>query len=187
MINLILILVLAFTKAAMDILASGSKVRIFNNFKSSFFAQTNVSWKRKYKNGEVSKGEAFLFSTTLLVWLTDAWHFLGLINILTWFALVYSSVHLVEYQITLFDLLFMFVFFLGNFEMFYRILKAKIELNNTDVFILIIITLALGAVGVSLDALGLLWLWKIHFILGFLGIVVSFLISLVFMFKNIKK
>ena len=40
------------------------------------------SWKLKYKDGDASKGEAFKFSTTLLVMVTDAHHFFKFLGIL---------------------------------------------------------------------------------------------------------
>lgn len=38
------------------------------------------SWKNKYKDGDPKKGERFLFSSTLLVSLTDGWHLLKLLT-----------------------------------------------------------------------------------------------------------
>ena len=34
-----------------------------------------VSWKNKYQDRDVTRGEAFPFSSTALVGFTDAWHF----------------------------------------------------------------------------------------------------------------
>lgn len=34
-----------------------------------------LSWRNKYKNGDPAQGPRFPFSTTLLVWLTDLFHF----------------------------------------------------------------------------------------------------------------
>ena len=36
----------------------------------------NESWHNKWKNGDPEQGEAFLFSSTALVWTTDAYHFM---------------------------------------------------------------------------------------------------------------
>ena len=49
------------------------------HFDKSMFPDTNFwnpkkSWKNKYKNGDANQGEKFPFSTTLLVFTTDAWH-----------------------------------------------------------------------------------------------------------------
>lgn len=38
-----------------------------------------ISWKNKYKNGNVDEGRKFFGSTTLLVWTTDAKHLFGTI------------------------------------------------------------------------------------------------------------
>lgn len=41
------------------------------------------SWKLKYKNGDATAGPAFPLSTTVLVFLSDCWHFA---NAVSWLA-----------------------------------------------------------------------------------------------------
>ena len=66
-------LLAAFCKGIMDTLQ-------FHYYSSSFadrdplFWNPKESWKNKYKNGDPDQGPKFLFSTTWLVFLTDAWH-----------------------------------------------------------------------------------------------------------------
>jgi hypothetical protein len=66
-------LLAGFCKGIMDTLQ-------FHYAKSSFadrdplFWNPKVSWRNKYKNGDPQAGPKFPFSTTWLVFLTDAWH-----------------------------------------------------------------------------------------------------------------
>lgn len=66
-------LLAAFCKGIMDTLQ-------FHFAKSSFadrdplFWNPNRSWRNKYKNQDPEQGPKFPFSTTGLVFLTDAWH-----------------------------------------------------------------------------------------------------------------
>lgn len=41
---------------------------------NSWFWCPVLSWRRKYKDNDPSKGEKFFGSTTVFVWVTDAWH-----------------------------------------------------------------------------------------------------------------
>jgi hypothetical protein len=62
-----------FFKDISDALMSGKFQDAFGvKNPNGFFGTT--SWTRKYKNGDVKQGEAFLFSSSILVFLTDAWH-----------------------------------------------------------------------------------------------------------------
>jgi len=55
--------------------------KLINHFDNSIFKKWNpnfwdpaISWKRKYKEGDPAKGPKFLFSSTFLTWITDAYH-----------------------------------------------------------------------------------------------------------------
>ena len=48
------------------------------------FWDVKLSWRNKWKNGDPDQGERFLFSSSLLVWLTDGWH---LFKMLQWLLL----------------------------------------------------------------------------------------------------
>jgi hypothetical protein len=61
-------------EAVMDKLQFHYKRSIFKNYQSTWWDPKN-SWKNKWKNGDKEQGERFLFSSTVFVFVTDAWHF----------------------------------------------------------------------------------------------------------------
>lgn len=65
----ILIILAAVFNAIMDNIAHG-KLKLFG----SWF-DPEVSWRRKYKNGDPDQGEAYPLASTMLSWTTDGWHF----------------------------------------------------------------------------------------------------------------
>jgi len=76
--GVLLVCLAGFTKAVMDKLQFHWHKSIFalNPGKyTPLFWDPSVSWANKYKPGTNYKEEKFKFSTTLLVFLTDAWHF----------------------------------------------------------------------------------------------------------------
>lgn len=60
------------TKDAIDFHYKDFK-KVFPNANDQF-CNPDLSWKNKYKNGDPQQGEAFPFSSTLLVSQTDLWH-----------------------------------------------------------------------------------------------------------------
>ena len=66
----------------------------YNNFKQVFpkindlWWNPQISWKNKYEDGDPTKGEKFLFSTTLFVFVTDAFHFLAFLEHLFIFTVI---------------------------------------------------------------------------------------------------
>lgn len=71
MLILILLAISGIAKAIMDTLQQkfhSSKLRIY---KDNYFVNPELSWLNKYKDRVVIKGAKFLFSTTVLVWVTD--------------------------------------------------------------------------------------------------------------------
>ena len=63
----------AICNAIMDTLAFKYKRSIFKNLNSQYWNPAK-SWRNKYKNKMVFNGPAFIGSTTVLSFLTDAWH-----------------------------------------------------------------------------------------------------------------
>lgn len=55
----------------------------------SWFWNPALSWKNKYKDRDQNNGEKFLFSTTIFVWTTDAWHLFKLLRNLSLFGCLY--------------------------------------------------------------------------------------------------
>lgn len=67
------ILLAGASEAVMDKLQFHFNKSVFSNLKHRFWNPKESS-RNKWKNGDKSKGERFLFSSTLLVFTTDAWH-----------------------------------------------------------------------------------------------------------------
>jgi hypothetical protein len=67
-IALILILVSAYAKAMMDLCSHGKWGRF------DPFWDPEISWRRKWRNGDPKFGERFPGSSTVFVFLTDGWH-----------------------------------------------------------------------------------------------------------------
>jgi hypothetical protein len=63
-----------FFEAVMDKLQFHYDKSVFKSFKKQQFWDPKISWRNKWKEGEKENGERFLFSSTLLVFTTDAWH-----------------------------------------------------------------------------------------------------------------
>lgn len=82
MIYILIILLISFKaicKAISDTLLFHYSDSIFYHHHDSFW-DTNISWRRKYKNGIPESGPKFFLSTTVLVFLTDGWHLVNWIN-----------------------------------------------------------------------------------------------------------
>jgi hypothetical protein len=76
----ILLIIAAISDAVMDVISFKFYQSVFSKFKKhENWFNPLISWKNKYKNCDPSKGPAFLGSTTVFSWLTDAWHFFQMI------------------------------------------------------------------------------------------------------------
>lgn len=83
-----IIFLAGFSEGIMDKLQFHFYKSIFKNFKKTIFWNPEISWKNKYKNNDPLNGPKFIFSTSLLVSLTDAWHLFKLVrNILLFISL----------------------------------------------------------------------------------------------------
>jgi hypothetical protein len=78
--GLVCFVLMGISEAVMDTVQFHFFKSIFSNFKKQLFWDPVVSWRNKYKNGDPNKGPKFPFSTTLLVGLTDGWHFFKLLR-----------------------------------------------------------------------------------------------------------
>ena len=78
--GLICFTLMGISEAVMDTLQFHFFKSKFSNFKKQLFWDPTISWKNKYKNGDPKQGPKFPFSTTLLVGLTDGWHFFKLLR-----------------------------------------------------------------------------------------------------------
>ena len=74
----VLLIISAFSKSIMDAIQFHHKESIFSKIKGPFWNlwfNPSESWKLKWKNGDPFQGERFPGSSTIFVWITDAWHF----------------------------------------------------------------------------------------------------------------
>ena len=72
--SIIFIILASMCNALMDTLSTRYDVSIFRNFKNQQFWDWRISWKNKWKHGDIRNGESFFLSSTMLSALTDGWH-----------------------------------------------------------------------------------------------------------------
>ena len=72
--TLILMYLAGLAEAIMDILNHRFSSSIFKDFNEHWW-NPEISWKNKWKDYDHTKGEAFIGSSTVFVFITDAWHF----------------------------------------------------------------------------------------------------------------
>ncbi len=83
MILTVILLIVSFSaKAAKDTLNFHCRKSIFKNL-NMYYWDPSLSWANKYKNSYTSEPRFFL-STTLLVFLTDAYHLFQFISLNSW-------------------------------------------------------------------------------------------------------
>lgn len=69
------------SEAVMDKINFHYETSIFSDSGDNpFFWNPAISWRNKYKNNAPENGPAFFGSTTFLVFLTDAWHFMKFVR-----------------------------------------------------------------------------------------------------------
>lgn len=91
MISTILIILAAICNAVMDKLDFHYGRSIFKDLNPQYWNMRGESWKNKWKNGDPKQGERFFLSSTVLVFLTDAFHLFKTLQ-LTFFQLAIISV-----------------------------------------------------------------------------------------------
>jgi hypothetical protein len=80
----ILVCMATACRATKDTLAHHYSSSIFSGKGfNPLFWDNNISWENKWKNGDKKQGEKFLFSSTVFVWTTDAWHMLSAIELMS--------------------------------------------------------------------------------------------------------
>src|SRR3989344_6672813 len=97
--NLILILLFIFiagmAKGVSDTLQFHYGTSVFASFQNEQWWNSAMSWKNKYRDYDAGDTrEAYLFSRSLLVWRTDAWHLAQTIETLGWVLAVLLAVRL---------------------------------------------------------------------------------------------
>lgn len=77
---MIIEIVIAFALLLIGVVALAySHASSHKKFWPDDFWDMELSAKRKYKDGDPTKGPRFWGSTTIFVWLTDGWHFMNFI------------------------------------------------------------------------------------------------------------
>lgn len=81
-------------------------------YKHSDYWNPGRSWVRKYKNNQYGRGEKFIGSTTILVWLTDGIHLVKLIMYILLILGAYTTSAFISIPV-----------FFVSFELFYRLIQ----------------------------------------------------------------
>lgn len=127
MISLILCLVLGILDAAKDIITFRFKQSVFYNLNHQFWDPL-ISWKNKYKVPLTpykpkwyypifapKLEERFPFSTTALVFLTDAWHLLKALYIVTILSAIFFYSQIISFSA---DIILCFCAYSFTFNLF---------------------------------------------------------------------
>lgn len=111
-------------EAVMDTLQFHYISSIFKNFENNIFWDPEVSWRNKYKDGDPKKGPKFLFSDTLFVGLTDAWHLFKLFrNLFIFLGVFFLLLQFTTFWISVIVAIALRLFFGFGFTIFYEGLK----------------------------------------------------------------
>lgn len=87
------LLLAGMSNGVMDLLAYRYYASVFEKKKfNRYYWHTNYSWANKWKKGNPANGERFRFSSTALVFLTDAWH------LFQWIMISFISLAVVFYK-----------------------------------------------------------------------------------------
>ena len=82
---LLAIFIAGAAKGVSDTLQFHYGTSVFATFKNEQWWNPDISWKNKYRDYDSGDTrEAYLFSRSLLVWRTDAWHLAQTIETLGW-------------------------------------------------------------------------------------------------------
>jgi hypothetical protein len=123
MISIMFWLLACVSNAIMDVLSTRYDVSIFRNFSNQSFYDWRISWRNKWKDGDKSKGEKFLFASSIFVFLTDAWHLYKALMLLFLILSIY-------FYVPIFGILDIPLFFISwgiTFELLYNIYFIKNE------------------------------------------------------------
>jgi hypothetical protein len=127
----VFILFSAFGKAVCDAIAHHFNESVFKNMDENFWNPVK-SGGNKWKNGDRSQGEKFLFSSTILVTFTEGWHIFDFVR--NKFSVVGSLLlcYSIELNILHLSLLGVYIFILFGvcFEFSYRKLTPGVVHKN---------------------------------------------------------
>ena len=118
---LLLILLSGFFEGLMDRIQFHYNGSLFSKLKNQVFWNPSISWKNKWKLGDPQKGPKFFMSTTLFVFITDAWHLFKFIrNTLIFISLGFLSFRSDDFYLLSFILLISRILYGVGFWLSYK-------------------------------------------------------------------
>ena len=126
MTSILFIILAAICNAIMDNVLFHYYKSIFKNSRWEQWAIADISWMNKWKNGDITQGERFPFSSTIFVWTTDLWHFAQSFMI-TFFVLVaifYSPI--ISFDNYIIEVVVNVVIFKAIFSLTFELFLSKI-------------------------------------------------------------
>lgn len=122
MLSLILIFLAGVCNSIMDVLSFRYEISRFDKLENDKWFNPSISWKNKWKDGDSKKGERFLGSSTVFVFLTDAWHFFKTLMLL----LIAVSIIFYKPMINSYiDIIIIYGTFTVTFELFWSKIWIK--------------------------------------------------------------
>ncbi len=123
-IGLLCFIIAAICEAVMDVLQFHYMRSLFKDFKNNIFWDPEISWRNKYKDGDPKKGPKFLFSDTLFVGLTDAWHLFKLFrNLFIFLGVFFLLLQFASFWVALIITAGIRIFFGIAFTIFYDLFQ----------------------------------------------------------------
>lgn len=86
--TIVCLVIAGIGKAIMDTLQFHFSTSVFKHLDKNYWWNPAISWKNKWKNHDPKQGEAFPGSSTIFVFVTDAWHFFQFIFLRFFFACI---------------------------------------------------------------------------------------------------
>ncbi|MOA36190.1 hypothetical protein D3C78_1576990 [compost metagenome] len=118
LLSLLLIGLAALFNAASDTIDDFFQSSIFSRLNHSFWNPV-ISWRNKWKDGDKTKGERFIGSSTVFVFLTDGWHLSKFLHLACIFGLL--SINIIWWA----GIVAMLIWSIW-FEFFYRFFKKEL-------------------------------------------------------------
>lgn len=122
-ISIILMVLAGAFNACMDVLKVRYRLSIFSDMKAQQWINPGLSWTNKWK--PTSKlGD--LIMSTVLVWVTDLWHFVKMIMLICISAAIIFYSPIYKWWL---DIFIMYFAFTGTFELFFSKILIKKQNN----------------------------------------------------------
>jgi hypothetical protein len=115
-ISVILMTLAGIFNACMDVIRTRYDTSIFRFWKNQKWVDPALSWTNKWKP-DSKLGD--LIMSTVLVWVTDLWHFAKMLMILCF---VFAIVFYMPFMSWWIDAFMLYIAFTGTFELFYAII-----------------------------------------------------------------